>query len=360
MPQTLKERYKAGRIAKVGSRMKLIDIELLNEARTVTRLCEAMDEGDLTKVAAIVQKLDAVKTPQLPKLKAAIEQAQAELNKYTAGGPIAAAWSKMKQLAGIDNPVVKVTTFANALERGFSQIPLILKNNGIDLKNVDLNKSLAGVLGQAGAGDNSYSVSKHAPDKEINGTDALDIPGPAEGDGIESPRLDEADGRLSSIVSQLQKALSPGGIFSGFKKVPYISSADLADELVRAPIKVFASVARKIQQGAKTSDIADDMKDQLRSHGDVETRGTSSEEPAQPSRSSQPSAPAKGTTAASASTPAGQRPPSPRGGGANVHYEKAKARLGPLIRSLGSSPAGIDSLVKQLVDAGLDVDKLSG
>jgi hypothetical protein len=34
----------------------------------------------------------------------------------------------MKGKMGIDNPLVKVMTMANALEQGFKQLPMILKN----------------------------------------------------------------------------------------------------------------------------------------------------------------------------------------------------------------------------------------
>lgn len=134
MARTLKERYE---VRLLKEKVAIVDKQMLEEARVAALLVEAMDQDDLDKVTALVQKLEMIKKAsagQLEPLTAGIEKAQAELNKYTAGGPIAKAWVKLKGKVGVDNPIVKITTFINALERGFGQIPQILKNNGIDEK----------------------------------------------------------------------------------------------------------------------------------------------------------------------------------------------------------------------------------
>lgn len=146
MAPSLKERYDERKLQTLQERARAADAQVIEETRYIGLLLEAMGQEDIQKVSAIVQKLNTIKSPELPHLSAAIEQAQAELNKYTGGGPLTAAWTKLKGLVGIDNPVVKITTFADALERGFAQIPMILKNNGVDLAKADLTKSLSTML----------------------------------------------------------------------------------------------------------------------------------------------------------------------------------------------------------------------
>jgi len=187
MAPSLKERYDRRLQQSLQERARAADAQLLAEQKTVQLLLEAMNEEDLQKVGAIVQKLNTIKSPELPALSAAIDQAQAELNKYTGGGPITAAWTKLKSLVGVDNPVVKITTFADALERGFSQIPQILKNNGVDLSKADLNKSLASTLqtqftgANGGEGGMKSDVTGTAGNKE-----KTDIPKPAPATGAKS------------------------------------------------------------------------------------------------------------------------------------------------------------------------------
>lgn len=385
MTRSLKERYDNKRLFELRRRVASTDARVVSEQRAASLLVEAIDDDDLEKVAAIVQKLSTVKVPQLPKLKAAIEKAEAEINRYTAGGPLAQAWTKMKDLVGIDNPVVKVTAFADALEKGFSQIPQILKNNGVDLKGVDLNKSLVQILGrmpepsaQTKKKPSEYKSEKETGNSPFSGKDVSDVsdysvPGP-HSEGVTNE--DSADGsvltrdkkaatqnaanvekRLKSIAGQLRKALAPSGVFGAFKNVPYIDGAALADELIRAPLSVFSQVAKRINSGTKAADVAPDMKGQA-SGGDVETRGTSKEEPAKPTSQTLTSAPAKQTTVANGATASGEKPPEPRGGGAEQNYTKAREKLRSVIHDLEGQKNVYDLLAKKLVDAGLDPDRL--
>lgn len=412
MARSLKEQYQAKRLDQATARVREADSRLLNEARAARLIVEAMDEDDLEKVTQIIQKLSTLKTPDLPKLKAAIEQAEAEINKYTAGGPIAQAWTKMKGLVGIDNPIVKVTAFADALERGFSLIPQILRNNGVDLKGADLSKSLAANLGRVPpsgkAGGNNSAGAKS--DKEMGkspftGNDVKDthyrIPGPRKSEGVlredegggdvdisklkgglsggdggaGAPTINVDDGpdrppakangknvaeKVKSIAAQLQKALSPGGIFGAFKKVPYIDSATLAQELVQAPLRAFSQVAKRIQAGAKAADIAPDLKDQAQGQGGAETRGTGESQPAKPAAQTQPSEPGKGPTAPSDPTGTGDQTPKPQGGGAPQNLAKATQKVKKAISDSRAASGGLDheAFVKRLIAAGLDPDKL--
>ncbi len=405
MARSLKEQFEAKRLNQVTERARRADAQIINEVRVAQLLVEAMDEEDLNKVTQIIQKLSTLKTPDLPKLKAAIEQAEAEINKYTAGGPLTKAWSKMWELIGIDNPIVKVTTFADALERGFAQIPQILKNNGVDLKGADQYKSLAQALGRLPTAtksnvkkpnaDKDWKNQKHSG-KNVPYRDTAPIPRPiadkSEGvvkeddsndvltrldakmdsssnskspDFMNSNKPDTAnnkavDEKVKSIADQLQKALSPGGIFGAFKKVPYIDSAELAQELVRAPLRVFSQVAKRVQQGTKAAEIAPDIKDQVQAQGGAETKGTDAEEPAQATSQTQPSQPAKAPVASTDSTETGQQTAKPQGGGAALNLAKATQKVKQAIAAARAKSGGLDieAFTKKLVDAGMDPEKL--
>lgn len=310
MARSLKERYEGKQLRELKERLTRTDAQLLREERAARLLLEAMDEEDLNKVTGIIQKLQRVKRPELPYLTKAIETAEAEINKYTAGGPLTKAWSKLKTKVGIDNPIVKVTTFASALEKGFSLIPQILKNNGIDLKDADLNKSLAATVAEKSGKAQAKTGAKS--DEEM-------AKSPFTGKQVEGQQMDEADvaieGKLKSIVDQLRKALSPAGIFGVFKKVPYMDSAQLAQELVQVPLKAFSEVAKTINSGAKAAEVAPDMKNIVTGQGGVETKGATPGSEAAPAGQSQPTAPGKPSVTTDKTKPAGEAPAEPRGGG---------------------------------------------
>lgn len=313
MAGTLKERYESKQLQTLKERVRDVDAQLLREERTARLILEAMDEEDLQKVTQIIQKLQRVKRPELPMLTKAIETAEAEINKYTAGGPLVKAWSKLKSKVGIDNPIVKVTTFASALEKGFSLIPQILKNNGVDLdalKGADVNQSLANFIAQKTGQGKKPTGAK---------TDAEMAKSPFTGKQVEGQQMDEADvkieGKLKDIVDQLRKALSPGGVFGVFKKVPYMDSGQLAQELVQAPLKAFSEVAKTINAGAKAAEVAPDMKQVVTGAGEAETKGTAPGSEAKPAAQSGQAAPGKPTTVADKTKPTGETPPEPRGGG---------------------------------------------
>lgn len=361
MTRSLKERYEFNRITTLQERVKRIDEQILLEHKVANLIVEAMNDEDLNKVTAIVQKLNKIKNPAFPSLKNAIEQAQAELNKYTAGGPITKAWSKMKNLVGIDNPVVKVTTFADALEKGFSQIPKILKNNGIDLEGVDLNKSLATILmapeTKFGSATKAGSATGAKSDEELGNTKFSSSKQEADGPVKRSNDVN-IEGKLKDIVTQLQKALSPGGIFGVFKKVPYMNSAELAQELVKAPLRAFSQIVTVVNSGTKAAEVAADMKDQITGQGDVETKNTQTSSQSEPTSQTTPGEPTKDSTTTSNTTSTGEKTSQPQGGGAPQNYAAAKQKLEPLFTAYKNNKRNIDQLVKALVDAGLNVDQL--
>lgn len=326
MTRTLKEQYVARRVTTLREKVRRADAQLLIENKAATLLIEAMSEDDLQKVSAIIDKLQKIKNPgKLPKLTAAIEQAEAEINKYTAGGPLTAAWTKLKGLVGVDNPIVKVTTFANALEKGFGQFPIILKNNGIDPKNLtkdDLDKTLGAYLGRVPAAPKKQQQKPTGAvsDKELGNMKF------SSGSTDEAHDVSEADddqgatgaaAKIQRIVAQFQKALAPAGVFGAFKKVPYIDSASLAAELMNAPIGILATTAKTMNTGTKSDEVAGDVKDNIGGGGgQAGTKNAAPAAQAEPAAGGQQAAPTKNPIAATGTKPAGETPPQPRGGAA--------------------------------------------
>lgn len=320
--QTLKSKYETKRMDVLRERVKRLDEQLLHESQITKLILEAMDEEDLQKVSAIIDKLRGIKKLAGTSLKKAIEQAEAEVNKYTAGGPLVKLGSKLSGLVGFKNPIVKVMTFANALERGFSQIPTILKNNGIDLKGADKNKSLKTLLVPTKTGEKSDEEMGKSPvtGKKVPDTETPSLTPPDTSKFGEAKEIKEAQdmtggaAKLKNIVAQLQKALSPGGIFGAFKKVPYIDSTALADELTKLPIMTFSNIANSISQGIKTDQVAPDMKDVVRPEAGGAASGgggTTPGELAQPTAGAAQAAPAKDTTVTTPSVPPGEKPIAP-------------------------------------------------
>ncbi len=357
MARTLKEQYSARQLDVLKERTRTVDAQLIKENRAAALLLEALDEEDLKKVTAIIEKLRNIKTPDLPHLTQAIEQAEAEINKYTAGGPLTAAWTKLKGLVGVDNPIVKITTFANALEKGFSQIPNILKNNGIDLSKVDLEQSLAANLGRLPTAPKAKPSrpTGAVSDKELGNTKFA-----AEGQEMSEDSTADAQAgiksKIESITAQLQKALAPGGVFGAFKKVPYIDSAALAKELVQAKLRAFSTVAKAINSGTKTSEVGSDMQSMLQG-GKVQTKTTAPSGESQPAAAAKGTSPTKDTTTTSNSTPTGQAPPEAKTNGAQAN---ASAAVSKIAKGAGVDEPTALKILKYLNQSGLlDREKLA-
>lgn len=291
MTQSLKSGYEARKIKQLKEHLKVVDRQLLEEHNHARLIMEVMSQKDLDKVSAIIQKLDVIKNASasdLPVLTSAIEQAQAEMNKYTAGGPISKAWSKLVKKVGIDNPVVKVTTFANALEQGFKQIPQILKNNGIDVKQ----------LGAAGndvkLADAIVQQLNKNTNEDDNQVDLSDDP--------------QAAKKLKVVIDQIKRALAPAGVFGAFKKIPYIDGGALAQALANCNIGVLQKISTAVKSGPQTSEVASDLKANVTDGGVDQTKQTSQSEPGKPSAQTTPGEPTKSAVAPAASTPTGEKP----------------------------------------------------
>lgn len=393
MARSLKERYEAKQVELLKERVTIIDRHLLEENRHAHLIIEAMDQGDLDKVSAIVQKLDTIKNAaggDLQPLTAGIEQAQAEVNKYTGGGPLTKAWTKLKSKVGIDNPIVKVTTFANALEQGFKQLPQILKNNGVpqeafkdtDVNQMTLLQAIQAVLkkqpqaeGELHELDPASATAvpttggpkpKAAPKPPKKG----EIPDPNNNRGkndIEKSHDADKDpktaARIKTIMAQLQKALSPGGIFGAFKKVPYVNSAALANAMLNAPVPTLIKVSNAVKSGAQTGEIAADLQQNITGQGGTETKATapgSGTQPTGQTATSQPSKSTVGTSAGTAGT--GEQPATApgekRGGGASPQ-NAIMAGVEKIATGSGVDKEQAAKVVRYMAQKGLvDLDKL--
>lgn len=312
MNETLKKRYENRKIDLIREKANIVDKQLILEQNTAKLIVEAMDEEDLKKVSSLIDKLRSIKKPTLPVLSAAIEQAEAELNKYTGGGVLTAAWTKLKDLVGIDNPIVKITTFANALERGFSQMPTIIKNNVGSTDEIDTSKSIQSLLAPT---IKKTGTAKPIETEKIFTDDPVGShwPGPAAQNEADNDAT--MNQRLKNVVQQMLKALSPGGIFGVFKKVPYVDTKALVGELLKVPINELAPLIKQVQAGTKAADVAPDLKDTIAGQGEDETKAT---EKGDPPKSTNQTDPSRASGSASATTPAskgvGEKPQSPRGG----------------------------------------------
>lgn len=301
MTKTLKSRYKLEQLVENVHRL---DKQFLLQENQVRIILEAMDQQDLQKSTAIIDKLRNIQNKGSGVLDSAIEKAIAELNKYTGGGPISQAWSKLKSKVGIDNPLVKVMTFANALETGFKQIPTIVKNNVGALTSDKADQSLLELL---------------TDDEE----------------------------KRKTVADNIKKALAPKGIFGAFKRIPYTDSEMLTQDLMSMPIKSLNTIVKQTVSGPTTDQIASDIKSSVTGKGDVETKGTV---PADTTKASEPT---KGTKPPSESmpsnetTPTGETPPRSE----EPLASKVVKRVKPALMDLGIKD--VEKLINVLDDLGV-------
>lgn len=352
MAKTLKNTYERKALSSLQERIRKIDAQVMSEARFADVLVERMEQGDLDKVSQIIDKLESIKNPKLPVLTKAIEQGQADVNKYTAGGPLANAWSKLQGLAGIDNPIVKITTFADALERGFQQLPTIIKNNLGSMKDVDTSKSLTQLMTpQPQAQQNvttqtSTTTSKHTeePASEQEPTKYR------VGSQNEADSDVQSAGKLKVVASQMLKALAPGGVFGAFKKVPYVDTKALVQELLTAPISALAPAVKGMRAGVKAAEIAPDMQDTITNKPGEGTKGSTLAQPGQQQSNSRPTSPSSGAKAASGSTGTEQNPTRSMGTSAQRAYSDLKDA--GVDKEHGVSPAALKAIVAALEEKG--------
>src|SRR5260221_3442058 len=260
--ETLKTRY----AKRINEQLELR--QLLSETKHASLLIEAMTDQDLSKASEIINKFQAMKGKGLKSLDAAMDQSTTQINKYTAGGPLTAGWTKMKGVLGFDNPFVKFMTFASSLEAGFKQLPTILKNNlaGIDLKANE--------------------------DKSLN-------------------ELVTDEQKKKVLLSNLLKALSPKGFLGAFKKIPYVDKNAFVQDIMSVPIKNLNVIMQQASTGPNTDQIAADIQDTAKASAGVAAKQPTPGQPAKGTAGTGPATVATAAGKASPSTPAGDTPPRP-------------------------------------------------
>lgn len=314
--QSLRARHESKRLNALREAAVRADRQLLREHRAEGLLLEAMDEGDLQKASMIIDKLRSLKGKGLAALDDAITQCETELNRYTAGGPLAKAWSKIKSKLGGNNPLVKTLTMANALETGFRQLPTILKNTVGDPDTLKQNAD--------------KSIVDLIPDQ----------------------------GKQQLVLRNITKALSPKGIFGVFRKVPYVDMGALSQQLLSTSLGQLAPIIKQATSGALASQIAPDMKDIITGQGDAQTAHTQTGAETVPTGQSQPATPSKDAVATTKTTKTGEAPATPRGGGApdaaaNKVYQRLGAQLEDVISSGGDAKQRLMKLLNALADEGV-------
>lgn len=262
LKQTLKQRHQ---FKQFNENVKKADKTLLRENKHAKLLIESMNDEDLQKASKIIDKLRSIKGKGVEALDNAIAQAETQINKYTAGGPLVKAWSKLKNVAGFDNPLVKFMTFSNALETGFKQLPTIIKNNVTADLQSNQDETLAKLVTE--------------PEKQ------------------------------KILANNMLKALSPQGIFSAFKKVPYVKREELVQNLMNVPIKTLVLLSKQIASGPNSEQIAGDLKSVASSQGSVENKGTQNSTPAQGSSGTIGTSTTKQPTQTAGTSKTGETPP---------------------------------------------------
>lgn len=304
--KTLKELHESKRLYRVKNTILKIDQKILQENYDRRLLIEALDENDLETASAIIDKLRKIKGKGIKTLDAAIERAEAEINKYTGGGALTQAWNSLKTRFGVDNPLIKMMAFASSLETGFKQLPVILKNN----------------VGQITDENSKKTINDLVTDAE----------------------------KKKIIAKNLLSALSPKGFFGTLGKIPYVDSQKLIIDMMSVPLENLTSVARETTSGPQTQEIAKDLQASLAKGGDVETKKSAQTQPAEQPAQTRGTEPAKPTTAATQTTPAGETPPREQ----NQDKRTLARQLGRAKKEINALPnKNTDDIIKILNKYGL-------
>jgi len=181
---------------------EIYDDRKLQETTAVKLIIEAMEDDDFKKATVVIEKLKALKAKcqNLPTLSSAIDEMVKDVNKYTGGGLLAKAAAKIKGGLGMDNPIVKMSVMANALQSGFKLLPQILKNN------LDADEM------------------KNNPDKSI-----------------EDLLADKPD-ELATIKKNIYKAFTAKGVLGRQKGIPYIKQDQLIADMMSAKVSELRDV----------------------------------------------------------------------------------------------------------------------
>lgn len=312
MSTTLKQKYKNNQLKVLSEKLEILDKDLCKEMKHANLLIEAIEEEDLETITKIVEKLRKMKGKGVPALDKAISNAETEITKYGSGGFGTEFLTKIKGLVGIKNPVVKVTTFADALEQGLKQVPTILKN----------------IIG----------------DQEFL-TKNLDLP-------IDEILKKDAK-KKKILIDTILKALKPKGLLSSFKNVPYVEDMNkLVTDLTATKLKNLVDLVKLSNSGPSAQSLSTDVKDTIA--GDGTDKQTTTAVGSEPTKKGQEASPGKDTTS---STPTSEKTPT-QTSSTQPNVKKVANKLRSTLRLKGVNDNTLSKVVDDLINAGLDPEKL--
>lgn len=313
MSMTLREKYLLKKQKQLSEKLNSTDKNFLQETKITNMIIEAIEEEDLQEVEKLIDKLRSMKGKGVAALDKAISNAEADVAKYASGGIGTEFLTKIKGMVGLKNPIVKVTTFADALEQGLKQVPTILKIN---------------------LGDQEF-LKKN-----------LEFP---------IDKILEKDAKKKKVVTDtIFKAFKPKGILSSFKNVPYVEDmSKLARDLTATPLKNLVDLVKLSSAAPTAQSLTDDVKDvaTATSTGDKQTTSVT---PATSTEKGEQTAPTKDTT----KTTGTEEKPAPQAAepGTKNAIDQLKDYLaGP---SRENNLNNLPKVVQALIDAGLDPEKL--
>lgn len=264
MAVTLRNRHK------LMLRQKLIglDREFLAERlmlERVTVLIEAMDEDDLKKVSAIINKLRSVgqRAQASSALKQVIDKALIDLQRVT-GGDQSLGQRALSAIGRGDNKKIFKNTMAlvSALETGFRLMPQLLKNmlGPLQSKSDAAKKTVATLLMGEG-------ILREAPNDNTPDITAEPIKGEEQVDTEKGAK------NLELVRKNIVKAMKPSkwwGLSSG--EIPYVDDPDglVTDILNSVPVGELMQIVRTMTSGPQAANLAKDVAN----GGSGETTGT--------------------------------------------------------------------------------------
>lgn len=224
MSKTLKENYQHKRILEVENKLKKIDAKLIEASVDYQAhlLLEALDENEYKEATEVIAKLqkinDLAKSSNLDLLSGAINTIVKEINSFTGGSDLTRFKGRISNLFSktpAKNPILAGLAMVGALEMGFKQFPVILKNN----------------------------IPEIETDKEKQGMKLIDI-------------IKDDDALKKNVETNLLKAFVPSGTFGKiFGKIPGIDTKQLISDLMNATIVQLNDIAKVLNEGPKTTDI---------------------------------------------------------------------------------------------------------
>lgn len=230
MMPTLKQQYAKRQATQLLERVRRADSQIIYENKIANLIFEAMDQKELDKISAVIDKLKSLKGKAGNVLDNGIDVAIMAMNK--AGGSegfFSSLIKKGREKLGIKSPIVNIMAFADAIERGFKQLPTILKNLSADQPKND--------------------------DDTIQNIIQASIPA-----GTPEAKSDKA---LKIAKSNILKAFTPGGIYSAVGKIPFVKTDALVNEFINSvAVKQLLGVSNQISSGPQASDseVAEELK----------------------------------------------------------------------------------------------------